>query len=315
MNYKQIAEHERYIIKYHLDRGLSLREIGTNLKKSHTTISREINRNTGKRGYRPKQAHEFFLIRQASKISAWKFKNEIKQKIKKYLKKYWSPEQIVGWFTTNGKTMVSLTTIYKYISEDKKNGGFLWKYLRHGHKKYRKPYGSGASTKHISSRVSIDDRPEVVDEKSRIGDWEIDTVIGKNHKGALITIVERKSKFLVMRMCKTKHAIPIANKIIDMLKPYKDRVLTITSDNGTEFSGHELFGKKLNADVYFAHPYSSWERGLNENTNGLIRQFYRKGVTFTGITARDVAKKQELLNTRPRKDLEWKTPEEVFLAT
>jgi len=162
----------------------------------------------------------------------------------------------------------------------------------------------------IKNAVSIDERPAIVDEKSRIGGWEIDTVIGKNHKQALVTIVERKSKFTVMKKVENKTAELVAVATIELLRPYKDRALTITADNGKEFANHEKVAKALDCGYYFAHPCSSWERGLNENTNGLIRQFFPKGSRLEEITERA----KGLLNRRPRKTLGFATPTDVFFG-
>jgi len=162
--------------------------------------------------------------------------------------------------------------------------------------------------------VSIDERPEIVDQKSRIGDWEIDTVIGKNHKQAIVTIVERASKFSVMKKVEKKTADAVASATIELLRPYQDRVLTITADRGKEFAYHHKVTKALECDYYFAHPYSSWERGLNENTNGLLRQFFPKGTRFEEVTERAVKRAKGLLNRRPRKTLGYATPTEAFFG-
>ena len=160
--------------------------------------------------------------------------------------------------------------------------------------------------------ISIDERPEIVAQKTRIGDWEIDTVIGKNHQGALVTIVDRVSKFTLIKKVASKHAEVVTEATVLLLQPYLDKTLTITADNGKEFAGHGKIKEQLNADVYFAHPYSSWERGLNENTNGLIRQNF----SFETITYDDdeVEAVMHKLNHRPRKTLNFKTPHEVFFA-
>ena len=202
--------------------------------------------------------------------------------------------------------------IYQHIWADRRAGGDLYSHLRQAHKKRRKKYGSKDKRGQICNRVSIDQRPEFVDEKSRIGDWEIDTVIGQNHKGALVTIVDRKSKFTLIKRVETKHADGVTAATITLLKPYRDKVFTITADNGKEFAGHETMSEELNAQVYFAHPYSSWERGLNENTNGLIRQYFPKGSSFEDITDEQVEAVMYRLNHRPRKGLNYQTPHAVF---
>lgn len=203
---------------------------------------------------------------------------------------------------------------YQHIWTDKRHGGTLYLHLRQSHKKRKKQYGSKDKRGQIRNRVSIDERPAIVEEKTRIGDWEIDTVIGQNHQGALVTIVDRVSKFTLIKKVDSKHAEVVTEATIILLKPYLDKALTITADNGKEFAGHETIKAHLNADVYFAHPYHSWERGLNENTNGLIRQYFTKGSSFEDITDADVEAVMHKLNHRPRKTLNYKTPHAVFFA-
>ena len=161
--------------------------------------------------------------------------------------------------------------------------------------------------------MSIDERPTLVDNKERVGDWEIDTVIGKNHKGALVTAVERKTKFSCIRHVHKKEAALVAKALIEMLSPFKKLVHTITADNGKEFSEHEKIAAALEAQFYFAHPYSSWERGLNENTNGLIRQYFPKKTSLSYVDKKDVVAVQNKLNNRPRKTINFATPSQLFL--
>ena len=195
---------------------------------------------------------------------------------------------------------------------DKARGGTLCRHLRHAHKKRKKRYGSYDHRGQIKGRVSIDERPAIVDAKKRIGDWEIDTIIGKRHKGALLSLVERKSKFTLIRKLPKKQADLVAEAAIDLLNPYEEKVCTITADNGQEFAHHEYIKEHLKTTVYFAHPYHAWERGLCENTNGLIRQYFPKGMDFETITDEHVHMAMNRLNTRPRKTLGYKTPNEVF---
>ena len=181
-------------------------------------------------------------------------------------------------------------------------------------KKRRKKYGSKDKRGQICNRVSIDQHPDIVDKKSRIGDWEIDTVIGQNHKGALVTIVDRHSKLVLIKRGETKHADGVTAATITLLKPYSDKVFTITADNGKEFAGHETISKELDAQVYFAHPYSSWERGLNENTNGLIRQYFPKSSSFETITDEQVEAVMHPPQPPPSKKMCYQTPHAVFFA-
>ncbi len=195
---------------------------------------------------------------------------------------------------------------------DKQSGGELYRHLRRQGKQYDKRRNGKSTRRQIKNRVSIDDRPQVVDDKSRMGDWEIDTVIGKGHSGALVTIVERVTNFTVSRQVNNKSAAAVTKATIALLKPLKDVVHTITADNGKEFSYHEEISKALEAEVYFAHPYSSWERGLNENTNGLLRQYFPKSTDFKKVSQVDVNRAVKRLNARPRKYLDFKTPDDLM---
>lgn len=181
-------------------------------------------------------------------------------------------------------------------------------------KKKRKRRGKRDSRGHIKNRVSIDKRPYIVEKRSRIGDWEIDTIIGKDHKGALLTIVERKAKWTLVKKLAGKDSVPVTEAVIDLMRDLKDKVQTITADNGKEFAGYEEISRILEIEFYFTHPYHSWERGLNENTNGLIRQYFPKGMSFDSITDEDVAFVMDRLNNRPRKSLDYATPDEVFFG-
>ena len=240
-------------------------------------------------------------------------REDIKKVVKKHLEQDWSPEQISGRLKKNGKPSVSHETIYQFIIDDQKNGGELYKHLRQKRKKRRKRIKNGDHRGQIPNRVSIDERPAIVDSKERVGDWEIDTVIGKSHKGAFVTAVERKTKYSCIRHVPRKEAALVSEALIEMLSPFKELVFTITADNGKEFSEHEKIAAALNAQFYFAHPYSSWERGLNENTNGLIRQYYPKKTSLVSVDKQKLADVQNKLNNRPRKTLGFDTPEQLFL--
>jgi IS30 family transposase len=224
----------------------------------------------------------------------------------------WSPEQISGWLLTDQKRLISHESIYLYIWADKQTGGDLYIHLRQQGKKYDKRRNGKSTRGQIKNRISIDDRPGIVDDKSRIADWEIDTVIGKGHSGALVTIVERVTKFTVSAQVNSKSAANVAEATIALLKPLEEVVHTITADNGKEFAYHEKISRALSADVYFAHPYSSWERGLNENTNGLLRQYFPKSTDFKKVEQIEVRRALKRLNARPRKDLGFKTPAQLM---
>ena len=312
-DYSQLTQGLRYQIGILKKAGKNQKDIAGLVNVSPSTICRELQRNTGKRGYRPKQAQRKAETRRKLAVKPLKMTLAIIDLIEAKLSINWSPEQISGWLKQEQGIASSHERIYQHIWTDKLNGGALYKYLRHSGKK-RKQYGSKDKRGQIRNRVSIDDRPMIVSEKTRLGDREIDTVIGKNHQGALVTIVDRVSKLTLIKKVASKHADIVTEATITLLRPYLDKTLTITADNGKEFAGHEKIKAALDADVYFAHPYSSWERGLNENTNGLIRQYFTKGSSFENITDKDVDEVMEKLNHRPRKTLNYKTPHAVFFA-
>jgi len=274
-----------------------------------STVSRELRRNTGGRGYRPEQAHKLALQRRDEKVrfgieeSTW-------ERVEQLLREDWSPEQICLWLHEAGEQPVSHESIYQYIYWDKSCGGDLHTHLR-CKKKRRKRYGTYDRRGKLINQVSIDERPAVVDERSREGDWEVDTIIGKNHKQAIVSMNERVHRLIYLYKVETKDAESVAEAITRTLKQKGLPVLTITADNGREFGNHETIAKELNTDFYFAHPYRSWERGANENGNGLVRQYFPKGSDFSSINDSDLRRVERKLNNRPRKCLDMKTPNEV----
>jgi len=313
-SYKQLSQAQRYQIEILNKAGKNQKEIAELLGVSPATICRELKRNKGKKGYRPRQAQIKAGKRRREAAKALKMTDEVILVIEEKICLDWSPEQVSGWLKINQGIFISHERIYQHIWEDKRHGGTLYTHLRQSNKKRKKQYGSKDKRGQIRNRISIDERPAIVAEKTRIGDWEIDTVIGQNHQGALVTIVDRVSKFTLIKKVDSKHAEVVTEATISLLLPYLDKTLTITADNGKEFAGHETMKEQLNADVYFAHPYHSWERGLNENTNGLIRQYFTKGSSFENITDDEVEAVMNKLNHRPRKTLNFKTPHTVFFA-
>jgi len=312
--YTQLTKVQRYQISALRKEGLSQEAIASNIGVHRSTISRELQRNSGLRGYRPKQAQHRALQRHKEKPKAIRLGDEQIVYIRENIQQEWSPEQISGTMASAGISTVSHETIYRYLQRDRSEGGTLYTYLRHKSRKYRRRYGSSERRGQIRNRVSIDERPAVVAQRSRIGDFEIDTVIGKNHKQALVTIVDRYSKLTLIKKVTHKRADLVSSAAIELLTPLSHWVHTITADNGKEFASHETIANAINADVYFAHPYASWERGTNENTNGLIRQYFPKGSRFEEITDEQIQVVQEKLNRRPRKTLGFKTPYELFFG-
>jgi IS30 family transposase len=224
-----------------------------------------------------------------------------------------SPEQIVGKSIKVDVSCVSHETIYKFVWDDTKRGGDLYKHLRTLGKTYRKRGGSKDKRGQIVGRIGIENRPIEVEEKQRFGDLEIDLVIGKDHKGALLTINDRATGMLQMKRIESKDAEIVKNATIELLQNWKPFLQTITSDNGKEFAKHQTIAEALGIDYYFANPYCSWERGANENLNGLVRQYFKKGLDFSLITDEQVKNVVEKLNNRPRKRHQFNSPNEVYL--
>lgn len=303
MSYTHLTREERYQIYALRQAGHKQSEIAHVLERSASTISREMARNRGQRGYRPKQAHSMAVDRRAMNArtideATWQFAQE-------KLLLQWSPEQI------SAHASISPETVYQRVYADKREGGLLWKNLR-SQKLRKKRYGKADRRGMIPNRQSIEERPAIVETRRRIGDWEADTIIGKNHRQAIVSVVERKSGFTLIEKVERKTAQAVSDAMIRLLKTHRRQVHTITSDNGREFAGHEAIAQHLQADFYFAHPYASWERGTNENTNGLIRQYFPKNRDFTTITQQEIDTAMDRLNNRPRKRLGYQTPSQVF---
>lgn len=311
MSYTQLTCEQRYQIKALLDIECTQTEMAQQLGVDKSTISRELGRNRGQRGYRPKQAHAKALDRRTQKAHTT-ISPERWQQIEERLQMDWSPEQISGWLKKNQLPSVSPEWIYQYIYADKRAGGTLHKHLR-CQKKRRKRYGKYDRRGTIPARKSIEVRPETVDLRERLGDWESDTIIGKGHQGALVTLTERKSRFTLVRKVTQKSAELVAQAMIDLLS-WVQHLETITSDNGKEFAAHQMISKVLLIDFFFAHPYASWERGTSENANGLIRQYLPKERSLITVTAQEEFMIMDRLNLRPRKCLDFNTPFEVFFG-
>jgi IS30 family transposase len=308
--YTQLTQEQRYQIYSLLKMGHPQVEIAGVIGVHKSTISRELKRNRGLKGYRPKQAHQFALNRRKKpfyRIDAFTW-----ILIEALIRQEWSPEQVSDWLEVNHYGLqISHEWIYQYILMDKHAGGDLHRHLR-CQKKRRKRYGSYDRRGTLKNRVSIDERPAIVDTRQRLGDWEVDTIIGKGHRHAIVSLTERKSRLALLRKVERKTAQAVADTVIELLKSLPLRTHTITADNGKEFASHERIAKELNTDVYFAHPYSSWERATNENMNGLIRQYFPKKRSFATITETEIEFVMERLNNRPRKCLGFKSPNQVF---
>ncbi|MEG2271132.1 MAG: IS30 family transposase [Acinetobacter sp.] len=304
MNYSHLTQEERYQIYALLREGFSTRHIALRLARAPSTICREIKRNRNRNGYFAKHAHKLAKRRQASNYKP--VNSAMWEQVKSYLSLQWSPEQIAS------HVAVSMHSIYRYIQKDKRKGGYLYQHLRFRNQRKRK-YGDPETRGKLNNRTSIHDRPQIIEQRSRFGDLEIDTIVGKNHKQSLVSIVDRKTGYLWLKKCMTRKSQDVSQATVDLLYPIKEQLETITADNGKEFSLHEQIAAELNIDFYFADPYSAWQRGTNENTNGLIRQYIRKGSDLSNYSEDYIAEITRRLNHRPRKRLGFKSPSQILL--
>lgn len=303
MNYTHLTQEERYQISTLLHEGFSKRYIAWRLNRSPSTISREIARNRARNGYFAQHAHK--LARRRHCPNPKRIPYDTWVQVIAYLDLQWSPEQIASHVS------VSLHSIYRFIQQDKSRGGVLFHNLRFRNQRKRK-YGSIETRGQLTNRKSIHDRPAEIEQRSRFGDLEIDTIVGKNHQQSLVSIVDRKTGYLWLKKCSTRKAEEVCQATIRLLEPIKAHLKTITADNGKEFSLHEYAAQELDIDWYFADPYSAWQRRTNENTNGLIRQYIRKGSDLNDYTDAYIAEITQRLNHRPRKRLGFKSPSQVL---
>lgn len=309
MSYQQLTEGKRYQISLLLSQKNSVSDIAKIIGVHRSTIYRELERNRNAQcDYHPETAHQRALKRRSEAVK-YRIPKQVVWYVEMALSWLWSPEQIAAIGQQIG-LKVSHEWIYQYVAADKARGGKLYRALRQGRKRYRK--GKNSKRPVIPDRRSIEERPEIVNTRERFGDWEVDTVLGKQGTGALVTLAERKSRFYLVRKVDARKAEGVRDAIIEMLMPYAKHVHTITADNGTEFVEHKAVAEALEADFYFAHPYCSWERGLNENFNGLLRQFIPKGTDLRTVTDEEIRRAERSLNLRPRKCLEYRQPEIVF---
>lgn len=310
--YTHLTQEERYHIYELRAMGKSTRKVATELKRDHSTISREIKRNKGARGYRPHQAHSFAIERRRRCMNGPQIAEQTWEVAQLCIKEKWSPEQIAGRFKLLKVGNISHETIYQRLLQDKKNGGTLYTNLR-CQKKRKKRYGSGRDRRgQIIGRISISNRPEIVSQKSRLGDWEADTLIGATRKQAIVSAVERSTQLVLLKKVTQKTSCAVKDALIELMAPYKNAIHTVTLDNGKEFAEHAKITEVLGTKVFFADPYASWQRGLNEQVNGLVRQYFPKKKKFSTITQQEVFYVTQKLNTRPRKLLGYRTPLEMF---
>jgi IS30 family transposase len=309
MSYHQLTQEQRYQIYALKKTGHSRTEIAEVIGVHKSTVSRELRRNQGGRGYRPQQAQQKAQARRVKAtprigVKTWTV-------VETLLRQEWSPEQISGRLKKEQKIGISHEWIYQHVLADKCAGGDLYKHLR-CQKQRRKRYGTYNRRGKLLNCRSIEERPAIVAQRKRLGDWEVDTVFGKDHKQALVTLTERKSRFTLLGKVSQRTAQAVQDQICQLLLPVQDKVHTLTSDHGKEFAYHEQIAQLLQLKYYFAHPYAAWERGTNENTNGLLRQYFPKKCDLQQVSRKDTNLAMSRLNFRPRKSLRFKTPFEVF---
>jgi IS30 family transposase len=320
MGYRHLTIDERESIFKMRSERKKITHIAELIGRSKGTISRELSRNRCSTGeYKPHLAQRYYNKRRDASKQPYRLEDcgRLQRYVRKKLKLYWSPEQIAGRLETDypdtPKMRVSPLTVYEWVKRDKADGGDLYKFLRQSHRKRRKKHGSRDKRGHIPDRRPISERPDVVDSRDRFGDWEGDTVVGKSHGSFVATHVERKSRYLLVGRMDDKSADSMNATTQQLFRKIpRSKRKTMTFDNGKEFAGFKALEKTVGLCCYFADPYSSWQRGTNENTNGLLRQFFPKGTDFNVIGKEEIDKAATLLNNRPRKCLNYRTPHEVL---
>ena len=319
MSYKRVTEEERKCIHRWRQEGLGLREVGRRLRRAASSIIREIQRNTGGRGYRPKQAH-WMSTEKAKRAGPRRFTEAVRLDAEARLKDGWTPDIIGNRARLEGRAWVCKETIYTHIYADAKAGGTLWTYLPRARRKRRRrcPRPDGRGRGRIPNQRRIDTRPAEVETRQTVGHWEGDLINGAHETGNLITLVERNTRFTLVGRTDSKEADEVTRGICALFGTLPQAVLlSLTLDNGKEFARHEEVARTTNMAVYFARPYHSWERGANENVNGLIRRLHPKKSSFADIGRTELKRVDTFLNNRPRKCLGWRTPREkmtVFLG-
>lgn len=314
MTYHQLTQEERYLISAHRMAGANQRAIAKLLHRSPSTISRELQRNATRhdRRYRPSKAHRYAEARRRCCRRGPRYNDQVHRRVEAALKKRWSPDQIVGCFRAQGLAVPSHETIYRHLRHDKRRGGTLYRHTRIMSKIGRKRYRSRPARGVLLGKPHISERPVEVEQRCQIGHWEADTVMGRGATHCLVTLVERVSGLAIIKKVAARNKALTTRAITDAIRRRGMACATITFDNGTEFHGYRDIERKLDIRCYFATPYHSWERGSNENLNGLIRQYLPKGTCLRHITQNDCERIAHALNSRPRKRHNYKTPEQVY---
>jgi IS30 family transposase len=315
MEYHQLTFGERYRIARMKSMGDGCRAIARKLGRSPATISRELRRNAEPRsgGYWVDKAHSYALARRRRSRRGTHFEAEQVQLVHELMQHKWSPQQISGRLRKHAVLDIGTSTIYRWIKRDKARGGQLWLRTRRLCWRYRKGYRVADSRGRLSGKRSIDERPLPVQQRLEFGHWEGDTVMGRDGRHCILTLVERKTLKVRIRKLLARRAEQVNKVLHQELGPKGDLVIkSVTLDNGTEFHGYAELEQRHGTKFYFARPYHSWERGTNENTNGLIRQYLPKGTCFKDLTDKDCRQIEQALNSRPRRKLGFATPDEAY---
>ena len=312
MTYTRIRKEDWSVIARMLRAGYAGAEIARTLGKDPSAVNRHINQYGGRDGY---DVREVRRRRHMTRVDAMEnirsLKGSLLHSVVRSLKKHLSPEQIAGALKLKGKTIVA-STIYRYLNE---RAPHLKRYLRSSKGKYRRRYGTKKREKvrEEAKKRRIDERPGIVERRERLGDWEGDTMLGRDKRVRIVTFVDRRSGYLIAFLLPKMRAALLASLSAARFRHIpKEKRKTLTLDNGVEFSAWELLEEKSGMTIYFAYPYHAWERGSNENTNGLLRQYFPKDLDFNLITVNELAHAVKLLNDRPRKRLKFKSPRQIF---
>jgi transposase, IS30 family len=313
MSYHQLTSEERYALSTLRTQGFNPAQIARALGRHRSTICRELQRNSrGDGGYRPSTADDFTRGRRSRSRRNWQFTDQHWALVREKLQEYWSPEQIAGRLRRQRLLSISHETIYRYIWNDMLRGGSLHVFLRGARKRRRKRYGAYDSRGRLAGKRHISERPAAAENRSRIGDLEGDTMIGGADQHCVLTLVDRKTGYLFLGKLRERTVRAANRRTISLINTATRPVRTLTLDNGTEFHGYKDIEKNTRTTIYFATPHHSWERGTNENTNGLVRQYLPKRKSMKHITQHDCDRIAAHLNSRPRKRHDFLTPAELY---
>ena len=315
MTYRQITYAERYALGLLRRQGLCPAAIARVLGRHRSTIIREIGRNRTRHdgGYRPQLADWYARGRRSRSRRNRRFTATEWDRVEALLRREWSPEQVAGWLRLHRLLTISHETIYRYVWADKRHGGTLYLHLRGARKQRRKRYRSYDSRGRLAGKRPITTRPAAVEKRTQVGHWEADTMLGAGQAGpCVLSLVERKTGYVLVGKLQRRTTTEVNRRATQLIRRQRRRVRTITADNGTEFHDYAALERATGTRFYFATPHHAWERGTNENTNGLLRQYLPKGQSMADLTQHDCNRIAQKLNHRPRKRLGYRTPEECY---